>query len=299
MEAQKSAFNRIESQGRSPTLRKIDDLDLIKPRNLNLDGKGAQVRYSGDISPEFKDLLSPILDELKAWRKGPFDFFGTEVDAEWRADLKFARLNLEDLTGKRVADVGAGNGYYLFRLLALNPELVVGLDPTDRYLLQYYLLRVLSPEKLPLGFLLERDTLLKSFRGFFDLVLCLGVFYHHPEPDALLDNLFQSLSDNGELYLETLCFRSGSINFEGIKRYAKMKNIYLIPTVQDLTEMLKNSGFTGITAVSETVVEESEQRSTPWAPGDSLPDFLHPERPEFTVEGLPRPRRIILRAVRK
>ena len=237
-----------------------------------------------------------ILDELKAWRKGPFDFFSTLVDAEWRADLKFARLGLGDLSGKKVGDIGAGNGYYLFRLLALNPESILGIDPTDRYLLQYYLLRALSPKSLPLGFALDRDSLLESFRGFFDVVLCLGVFYHHPEPSKLLDNLFQSLTTNGELYLETLYFESASKNFQGLRRYAKMKNIYLIPSPAELQELLINSGFKRIEMLSQVVVQDTEQRATAWAPGNSLSSFIDKDRPELTVEGHPRPRRIIFKA---
>ena len=70
-------------------------------------------------------------------------------------------------------------------------------------------------------------------------VLIQGVLYHHPEPSKLLDNLFQSLAPGGELFMETLYFESASQNFEGVRRYAKMKNIYLIPTPSDLKELLK------------------------------------------------------------
>ena len=77
-----------------------------------------------------------------------------------------------------------------------------------------------------------------------------------------------------------------------------MKNIYLIPNLAELTELLKNSGFMGIKVLSETMVDANEQRTTVWAPGDSLSNFIDKDRPELTVEGLHRPRRIILKAVK-
>ena len=99
-------LKRTETLGRRRTLAKIDEIYALKPDGIILDGKEAAVKFDGQISAEFSAKLSVLLDELKAWRKGPFDFFGTTVDAEWRADLKFSRLGLNDLSGLKVADIG-------------------------------------------------------------------------------------------------------------------------------------------------------------------------------------------------
>jgi len=59
---------------------------------------------------ERRDLLM----QLAPWRKGPFDVGGVHIDAEWRSDLKWQRFadSIEPLAGRRVLDVGCGNGYY-------------------------------------------------------------------------------------------------------------------------------------------------------------------------------------------
>lgn len=295
---QEQIFKRIETLGRAPTLEKINNLYDLRPASITYDFARAEVSFLAEISGEFQTLLAKILLELKPWRKGPMNFFGAELDAEWRSDLKFARLELGNLSGKKVCDLGAGNGYYLFRLLGLNPELVVAIDPTDRYLLQYYLLRSLCAENIPAAFILERDIILERFRGFFDLTLCLGVLYHHPEPEQLVDKLFNSLAPGGRLLLETLYFEDHSRNFEGDQRYAEMKNVYLIPTEEDLRILVQNCGFTEVKTVSKTTTDEKEQRSTFWSHGHSLVNFIDANRPELTVEGHPRPRRIILSAIR-
>jgi tRNA (mo5U34)-methyltransferase len=46
--------------------------------------------------------------------------------------------------------------------------------------------------------------------------------------------------------------------------------------------------------VSKTTSQE--QRSTDWMRFQSLPDFLDPNNPELTLEGLPAPRRAIFLA---
>ncbi|MFO6248643.1 DUF1698 domain-containing protein, partial [Pseudomonas aeruginosa] len=62
--------------------------------------------------------VKEALQGLIPWRKGPFDFFGVQVDTEWRSDWKWERVSPHiELRGKRVLDVGCGNGYYQWRML--------------------------------------------------------------------------------------------------------------------------------------------------------------------------------------
>ena len=44
-----------------------------------------------DDRPE-QEQVQRALEELKPWRKGPYNFFGTEVDTEWRSNLKWERI---------------------------------------------------------------------------------------------------------------------------------------------------------------------------------------------------------------
>jgi len=268
------------------------------PAQTTLDVSGPEVKFSAASTKEFQTALLTSLRDLIPWRKGPFDLYNNYLDAEWRSELKFDRLGLRELAGKRVADVGAGNGYYMFKLLGLNPELVVGFDPTSRYLVQYSLLKSLLTTPHRLAYVLERDSILKKFDRFFDLILCLGVFYHHPQPQELLENLFSSGRPGSEIYLETLYFKSKSLRLDGKDRYAKMKNVYLIPTLIELKEMLVKTGFEQVNIVSEVETSEQEQRTTRFAPGESLKEFISAANSALTVEGHPRPQRVILKALR-
>ena len=66
-----------------------------------------------DCDAETRVQLHKALMGLSPWRKGPFDVFGVHVDTEWRSDWKWSRVSPHlDLKGKRVLDVGCGNGYY-------------------------------------------------------------------------------------------------------------------------------------------------------------------------------------------
>ncbi|MBP5469066.1 MAG: DUF1698 domain-containing protein, partial [Candidatus Riflebacteria bacterium] len=85
------------------------------------------------------EVPSQLLTELKSdlmklcpWRKGPFDLCGVEIDAEWRADIKWNYLvkGISDLKDKVVLDLGCSNGYYMFRIAEQNPAMVLGIDPS-------------------------------------------------------------------------------------------------------------------------------------------------------------------------
>ncbi|MDC0949104.1 DUF1698 domain-containing protein, partial [Gammaproteobacteria bacterium] len=63
-----------------------------------------------------RGALQSALEELRPWRKGPFCFGDFPLDAEWRCDRKWQRLARQvDFAGRRVLDIGCGNGYYLLR----------------------------------------------------------------------------------------------------------------------------------------------------------------------------------------
>ncbi len=44
---------------------------------------------------------------------------------------------LESLAGKRVLDVGCGNGYHCWRMLGAGAAEVIGIDPTPLFILQF------------------------------------------------------------------------------------------------------------------------------------------------------------------
>ena len=83
------------------------------------------------------------------------------------------------------------------------------------------------------------------------------------------------------------------------ERYAKMRNVWFIPSVATLELWLRRSGFSDIRCVDVSVTTVEEQRSTEWMQFESLPDFLNPNDHRQTIEGYPAPMRATLVATAK
>ena len=139
------------------------------------------------------------------WRKGPFQIGDVFIDTEWRSDWKWQRLasEIKPLAGKRVLDIGCGNGYHCWRMAGQGAKMVIGVDPFRVYVMQYHVLRHFIKDVpvhvLPLG--MEE---LPEMAEAFDTVFSMGVLYHRRSPmDHLLD-LMNFLKPGGELVLETL-----------------------------------------------------------------------------------------------
>jgi tRNA (mo5U34)-methyltransferase len=135
-------------------------------------------------------LLTNALKKLGPWRKGPFHIGEVAIDAEWRGDLKWERFSeyLPNLVGKNIFDIGASNGYHMGRLAERGPRLVLGLDPAHRAFFQFLAVQKYDPQPACVLVPTVWQTL-AMMKPVFDLVLCLGVIYHQPEPMALLKAL--------------------------------------------------------------------------------------------------------------
>ena len=245
----------------------------------------------GDPNADFEDVLSMFLP----WRKGPFQVGKTLIDTEWRSDWKWQRISrhIEPLEGKRALDIGCGNGYHLFRMLGAGADLALGIDPTILFNYQFSLLQRLSqPNRaylLPL-----RSEHLPQFGGF-DTVFSLGVLYHRRSPIDHLKELLSFAKPGGELVLETLIVE-GDQNTLLIPRdrYAKMANVWFIPSTSMLELMLRRAGFVDVKTVDVNVTSIEEQRATRWMKFQSLEDYLDPTDKTKTVEGYPAPTRAVL-----
>jgi len=241
------------------------------------------------------DKSRELLLELSPWRKGPFDLDGIEIDAEWRSDLKWARFSdaIASLEGRNVLDVGCGNGYYALRMRGAGAACVVGIDPALLYVVQFLAVsRFLEPGQvfvLPL-----RLQELPDDARAFDTTFSMGVLYHQRSPINHLIRLRNTLRPGGQLVLETI-YVPGEESFACTpeKRYARMRNVWLLPTVKELKTWLVRSGFDAVEIVDTTLTTTVEQRSTPWMSFESLHEALNPDDPTRTVEGWPAPRRVI------
>ncbi len=272
--------------------RAVDALPDIQPTTVEL---REAFRLVGQVTDHTREAVRDALFGLSPWRKGPFDVFGVHVDTEWRSDWKWERVAPHlALSGKRVLDVGCGNGYYMWRMLGAGADSVVGIDPNWLFFCQFHAMKRYL-EELPAWHLpLALEELPARLEGF-DTVFSMGVLYHRRSPiDHLLD-LKDCLLRGGELVLETLVVEGDEYTaLVPEDRYAQMRNVWFLPSVTALECWLRRAGFVEVRCVDVSVTSIEEQRSTDWMRYQSLPDFLDPHDPGKTVEGLPAPTRAVL-----
>ena len=237
-----------------------------------------------------------LLLALAPWRKGPFDLAGIRIDSEWRSNLKWDRLkdSITPLAGRNVLDVGSGNGYYVLRMREAGADCVIGVDPTLLYVMQFLAVQHFVGDAKAFVLPLRSDELPQRL-NCFDTTFSMGVLYHQRSPVDHLLQLRETLRPGGELVLETL-FVPGeeSLACTPPERYARMRNVWLLPTIAELSTWLKRSGYRDLRVVDQSETTVDEQRSTEWMPFESLAQALDPDQPGRTIEGWPAPRRVIV-----
>lgn len=269
------------------------------------DFEGAEVVIGKkeELTPEAREKVLQMAKDLIAWRKGPFNFFGEKIDSEWRSDLKWERIEkfLPTLNNKRILDIGCNNGYYLYKMAAQNPKLLLGIDPVLHYQAQFNLLQKFA-QAPNLFFELLGIEHLPLFKEFFDVIFSMGIIYHHRHPIQQLLDIREALKPGGSLVLETIGI-PGEETYALFpsERYAKMKNVWFVPTLSCFKNWVERARFIDVEIISDTPLLPEEQRLTDWCPPphQSLEDFLDPENSDLTVEGYPAPRRFSLIAKKR
>ncbi|MCV6607357.1 MAG: tRNA 5-methoxyuridine(34)/uridine 5-oxyacetic acid(34) synthase CmoB [Campylobacterales bacterium] len=257
---------------------------------------GERVKIFSDISDKEKEKIISVARNLKPWRKGPFEVFDTFIDTEWRSNIKFDIIKDSiDIEGKKVADIGCNNGYYLFRMLDYKPESLVGFDPSVNTYLQFLYINKFI--KSDIKYELLGVEHLDEYEEKFDTIFCLGVLYHRQDPIGMLKVLRNSLEKDGEIILDTLIIKGDEdICLCPAKRYQQMRNVFFLPTLVTLENWLKRVGFKTVELITTKETTTEEQRKTEWIDGRSLDNFLDQEDSTKTVEGYPAPIRAYLKA---
>jgi len=253
-----------------------------------------------ELTPAERESAVAALRALAPWRKGLFCFGDIEIDTEWRSNLKWDRVAaaLGSLEGRQVLDVGCGNGYYAWRMRAAGAERVIGIDPTLLYVAQFAALnRFLLPE--PVHVLPLRLEDLPPAGGRFDTAFSMGVLYHSRAPIEHLRALRDAVRPAGEVVLETIVLPGNeALSRTPPDRYARMRNVWHLPSVPELLTWLDRTGLRDAQIVDVTPTTTDEQRSTGWMTFESLAEALDPDDPSRTVEGWPAPHRAIVIAKR-
>ncbi len=272
----------------------LDALPNIEPSNVDLKNS-VSVGSADSIPAGQQKRIENLLKNFKPWRKGPYHVHGTHVDTEWRSDFKWDRLrpHISDLKGRYVLDIGCGSGYHLWRMRGDGAKFVVGVDPTQLFMMQFlsmqHFIQDDSVNLLPLG--VEHLPELKAF----DTVFAMGVLYHRKSPIDFLQQLKAQLAPGGELILETLIIEGDkdTVLVPG-ERYAKMRNVWFLPSGDALVHWMERLGFKNVRVVNTDQTAYEEQRKTDWIDTESLQDFLDPNDASKTIEGHPAPLRAII-----
>ena len=273
----------------------VADLPSATPSAVNF-GARIEIGRQTDCDQSTLALIEQSLQQLIPWRKGPFSVFGIDIDSEWQSNLKWERLvdHIAPLAGKTVLDVGCGNGYYSLQMAAAGARLVIGLEPHIPYYAQFSAIKHFLPD-LPayvLPITLEKMPLPLAH---FDTVFSMGVIYHRRSPIDHLMQLSQSLKPGGQLILESIVV-PGDAGYSLMPKdkYARMGNVWFIPSSATLCDWLEKCEFKNIRIVDESPTTIFEQRRTTWMPFDSLEDALLEEDQHVTVEGYPAPDRAVI-----
>jgi tRNA (mo5U34)-methyltransferase len=275
----------------------VDRLPEIPTKYISLDKNTIIIGSDSDAGTVQKKQLLKSLQSMSPWRKGPYNLFGIFIDTEWRSDWKWQRIypHISNLKGRKVLDIGCGSGYHCWRMLGEGASYVLGVDPTLRFYIQYLIcqnyIQSSQFDFIPVGI----EDLPKKME-LFDTTFSMGVLYHRRDMQQHIIELRDTLIDGGELVLETLIVDD---NCDGLEdgvltpedRYAAMRNVWNIPTINRLEQELKKAGFNNIQCIEENITSLEEQRKTDWIRGYSLREFLDPKDTSKTREGYPAPKR--------
>ncbi len=246
-----------------------------------------------EIKGEENKKIEKLAKMLKPWRKGPFKINDLFIDSEWRSYIKWNSLKPHlNIQNKDILDVGCNNGYYMFRMLEFKPKSITGFDPSALFNLQFEFINLFI--KSDIEYKLLGVEHIPFYDKKFDVIFCMGVLYHRRDPIEMLKELKSGLKKDGEVILDTLIIEGSGEYALTPMRYAKMKNVYFIPTLKALYNWIERAKFSNVEFIGKRYTTTNEQRKTDWIEGESLESFLNKNQTK-TIEGYEPSLRIYLK----
>lgn len=279
----------------------FQQLATYRAVHVDCSGDTVIIGLPDEITELERRHVTENLQAFMPWRKGPFSVFGVDIDAEWRSERKWRRLlpELPNLAGKVIADIGCNNGYYMFRMAASAPRLVLGFEPSVQH---YYCFKALNAMagKAELDIDLLGIEHLNLFERCFDVVFLMGIIYHRPSPIDTLRDILRALQPGGTLLVESQAIPGEApIALFPDETYAKVPGTYFVPTGSCLCNWMKKAGFDDIKLFCTHPMSDMEQRRTDWMTFESFQDYIDPDKPHLTVEGYPAPCRVFVKGRKK
>ena len=284
----------INSHGdMSRWIKAIENLPLAEKASAALDSCIA-INAHGLLAGDLVKVERPLM-QLRPWRKGPFSINELYIDSEWRSDMKWDRIKsaIGSLQGQRVLDIGSGNGYFGWRMLAANAKQVIGIDPTPLYCMQHLAIQHFLQDDRNWVLPLRVEEIPKNPK--FDTVFSMGVIYHRNDPQNHVRQIFDLTQPGGRAVIESIVTMQGTSIFPE-NRYARMRNISCIPDQRTLVDWCLEAGFRDVKLIDVSKTTSAEQRSTKWMVFESLKEALDPTDSTKTVEGYPAPIRAAILA---
>lgn len=253
------------------------------------------------LSDAQRQRVHVLLQRFIPWRTGPWRILGVDVLSGWRSGEKWERMKVaypRSSSGLKVADIGCGNGYFMFRLLEHAPALVVGFEPIARHYYAYHLVqnyvRSSALHFEPLGF---ED--LDLYSKFFDVMVCMGVLYHQTDPVDVLRLSHRALAPGGKLLLATQGIPGADpVALMPRKFYNGKKGTWWLPTLSCLQNWILRAGFRDVEELYSEEIMAEDQRTTFWCPGGGWESELQNKAgtaaAHTTPEGYPQPMRFFV-----
>jgi tRNA (mo5U34)-methyltransferase len=148
--------------------------------------------------------LREMVDSVPHWYH-EFEFApGIVTPGTGNSRALLARLKLPgDMSGLRVLDIGARDGFFSFECERRGAAEVLPIDYVPAELTGFPVARKILGSQLNLVHENIYNLTPEKY-GQFDIVLLLGVLYHLPDPMRALDIIFNMMKPEGQLFLETV-----------------------------------------------------------------------------------------------
>ena len=187
----------------------------------------------------------------------------------------------DDLTGKRVLDIGCAEGFFSFEAERRGAREVIGIDSFSDSVRRFNIVKE-ARQSNATAFLMNVYDLEPKRLGTFDLVLFYGVFYHLKHPQLALERILSICT--GTLLFQTHVFEDPAVKDVPCARFyphgmlSGPQGEHFDPTIFWLFNgtcclaMLDHLGFTDLEIVSQSpypfVMRARSPEISPGAPPD-------------------------------
>jgi len=159
--------------------------------------------------------IQKLIDSVPVWHHRIEVAPGIFTPGLQHTDELLATINLpRDLSGLRVLDLGARDGFFSFECEKRGAAEVIAVDYSPVELTGFAVAsKILNSKVKWLTANVYRINELDL--GKFDLVLFLGVIYHLRNPYLAIDRIYDSLNINGKVIVESHIIDGGFVNENG------------------------------------------------------------------------------------